>query len=365
MWRKFLIVFIICLIVTITCKDVLITACVSFLLRQEFGRLAKIGKISISHKKITIDDLSVIQEDFIVKLKSGLVGLKFSGLSMPYISDINLEDLVIEARKTKDSQDMFQQAGRKDLDGSFFTIKATESFSIKASFYFKGKIAGENDIFVDDLRIPYCSVAYNDLAIEVNLDKVEDSTYELSIPLLRIKDKAIQDILLLAELKDDIIIIKQSEIGLLGSLADVQGVIDFSNLDKVYLKLMLSDISLNNIVSLLDKENSVTFKGPFGGDLDICFKDNMLYTAQGALRNTEGGIIRIEKETSLGFLQTYFDEASYNSLIDNLKNYAYNEGELTLTQDADAVIVNLKFDSENLGKRNITISFHNILGGAQ
>jgi len=72
--------------------------------------------------------------------------------------------------------------------------------------------------------------------------------------------------------------------------------------------------------------------------------------------NASGGVINIEKGDSLSFLQQYLDQASYDALVDNFKHYAYNRGSIKVTKD---------FGSDELGRRNISVNLHGILGGGE
>jgi len=81
--------------------------------------------------------------------------------------------------------------------------------------------------------------------------------------------------------------------------------------------------------------------------------------------NASGGVINIEKGDSLSFLQRYLDQASYDALVDNFKHYAYNRGSIKVTKQGEIIALNLDFGSDELGRRNISVNLHGILGGGE
>lgn len=94
-------------------------------------------------------------------------------------------------------------------------------------------------------------------------------------------------------------------------------------------------------------------------------RQNMLRDIKIDLADNAGGLIHIKNEAALDFLRRYMDPVSFKALVDNFKNYTYNIGTVTVRRhDRDAVVETV-FDSPAMGHRDITINFHNLLGGAQ
>jgi hypothetical protein len=62
-------------------------------------------------------------------------------------------------------------------------------------------------------------------------------------------------------------------------------------------------------------------------------------------------------------LKPYLDKPSYDALIDNFKNYEYNIGVVSIKSETGALNLGLDFTSEAMGRRNIMVKFHDVLGG--
>jgi len=131
------------------------------------------------------------------------------------------------------------------------------------------------------------------------------------------------------------------------------------------LKIEAKEVSFGDMAVLAGREESFSSHGRFSGELEVLLKDFTLSKTEGNFHNTKGGSIDIKKEADLTFLKTYLDEQSYNLLIDGFKNYHYNEGQIGLSNEGSSLVLQFSFNSKKMGKRNITINFHNLIGGEQ
>ena len=106
-------------------------------------------------------------------------------------------------------------------------------------------------------------------------------------------------------------------------------------------------------------------KGMFDGQIKSCFKGAKPMSLKTEFFNNQGGFVHIKKEASFYLLRKQLDKATYNKVIDNLENYRYNEGNIAIHKEENNLVVKILLDSEEMGKRDITLNLHNIFGGEQ
>lgn len=182
------------------------------------------------------------------------------------------------------------------------------------NFYFAHVLKPEvSRIDISDCNIRFRGVEANSL----NLKKDQADLYTLKIPRIRIRGEEIRNIL---------------------------------NLDKVSFRNVLAVIS-----------DDVILGGLFEGRVSVCLEGGKVSQIEGNFYNDEGGIVNIEKEVSLNFLRKHLDESSHQALIDSFKDYTYNKGVIKLSKKDGGLLLCINFSSDEMGERNITINFHDIL----
>ncbi|MFH1519990.1 MAG: hypothetical protein ABIE75_05440 [Candidatus Omnitrophota bacterium] len=187
---------------------------------------------------------------------------------------------------------------------------------------------------IDDLSISDCDLQFKDKTIDLAIEKSQDNLYIIDTDFL-------------------------------GSSAEISGVLDYQGYNRICLEINFQDSSFEKLIQLFDEKDSLLFEGFFNGKLKLCLDKGKISNLGGDFYNNSGGTIQIKKEASLGFLEPYFDKAAYDALIDNFKYYVYNRGKIRISQRGELIALNLDFSSQELGRRNILVNLHNILGAKQ
>jgi len=231
-----------------------------------------------------------------------------------------------------------------------------------------GKARVDFDLFkrsIEDLEISKCHLKFKNGTIDFALKKSKSILYTLNISSLKFKDKEIKNISIPLAIDADTISFSRIDSDFLGHSAHISGILNYRDRGNICLRLSLEVISFKNVINLFSKEEDFTLVGDFDGRLELCLDKGKVSKIDGDFHNTSGGAINIEKEASLGFLQRYLDEASYDALVDNFKYYTYNKGRIKITEEGGTIALNLDFGSDELGQRNISVNLHNILGGGE
>ena len=195
-----------------------------------------------------------------------------------------------------------------------------------------------------------------------NGNKFGKNSYLLKIPSIRIKDKEFTDFFIPIKSGVNQLLFPRAKNPFLGADALISAKCNFSGYDKFCVGARFQDVSFEKIVDIFASEEAA-FRGLFDGSLKACARAFMISEVEAGFKNKRNGFINVKKESSFTFLKSYLDAASYNALIDNFKNYEYNIGIISAKKEASALNLTLDFTSDTMGKRNITISFHDILGG--
>ena len=218
---------------------------------------------------------------------------------------------------------------------------------------------------IEDLKVSNCNFQFKDINANLDLEKSKGGFYILDVSSLKFKDKEIKDISIPLAIDSDSIFFNRIDSNFLGYSARISGILNYSDYNNICLKLSLKDTSFENAINLFSKEEDFVLVGDFNGRLEFCLDKGKISKIEGDLHNTSGGAVNIEKETSLSFLQRYLDKTSYDALVDNFKHYTYNKGRIKVTKKGGTVALNLDFGSDQLGRRNVLVNLHNILGGGE
>jgi len=247
---------------------------------------------------------------------------------------------------------------------------ALEGFSAtkdELGFYFKkAKIAF--NLFsrtINDLNVSKANFKAKDINIEFAVKKSKERPYFIDISSLKFKDNEIKNISMPLVVKKGKITFSRINSDLLGYSSHTSGVLNYRNRNNICLKLKLENFSFKKIINFFHKDEEFTLGGAFDGSLKLCLDKGKIKEVEGNFNNISGGVIDIEKDASLGFLQRYLDKASYNALVDNFKHYAYNKGRINITKKGAVIVVNFDFNSSELGRRNISVNLHDIQEGEE
>ena len=218
---------------------------------------------------------------------------------------------------------------------------------------------------IENLKISSCNLQFKDINASLTLEKSKSGLYILDVSSLKLKDKEIKNISIPLSVDADTVSFNSIDTDFLGYSARISGILNYQDYNNACLKVSLKDSSFKNAVNLFSKKEDFVLVGDFDGRFELCLDKGKVSKIDGDFYNVSGGAVNIEKEASLGFLQRYLDKASYDALVDNFKHYAYNKGRIEITKKGGTIALNLDFGSDELGRRNISVNLHDILGGGE
>ncbi|MFA5337399.1 MAG: hypothetical protein WC330_03600 [Candidatus Omnitrophota bacterium] len=364
-----------------------------------------LDSVSLEGVAINAKDFNVIAKNITIKFKAQKEKPYFY-LSDVILSDVNFKIEPLENIKTNSSNGkaypglpVFNKPVKLSLQNINIALKS-KSLEINSSFSIIADV-GAGIFFLKDARVVNFYVKSQDFEVtNLNLtgaprvkpvapcntprgatsrsllihgrspwhsgngDKFGKNNYLLKIPGIRIKDKKFTDFLIPIKSGANQLLFPRAKNPFLGADALVSAKCDFSGYDKFCLGVKFRDVSFEKVVDIFASEEAA-FRGVYDGLLRACMSSFKISEIEADFKNKGNGFINVKKESSFAFLKSYLDEASYNALIDNFKNYEYNIGIISAKKEASALNLNLDFTSDAMGKRNVTISFHDVLGGMQ
>lgn len=380
MLKKISIVIFLCILIIFCTRNYIARFYIVRYLKKEFNAAVSLKKANLLLDGIAIEGLSASGRDFNLKLKEGRFSFNFpkgfilSGVSLKeayfQVEDLKSFSSFIKSKTTKyTSKDLKKEVKRKSrslrLDFEDIEIKIQQGHDFSCNFFldFKGTTVAGYIEAVDNVRISDGDIRFREMDMKLSLEKSTKELFLLKVPLLKIKDKEINNLFFTFLINKDELIFEGPHTLFLGIPAKVGGILNFKEYSNLCLEVNMRATSFENLVNSFVKKEDIAFKGFFDGNLKFCLKDFKPNNFDGSFLNSKGGTINIEKETSLNFLRQYLDKKSYDVLIDNFKHYTYNEGKLDLETKGKTIVVSMDFNSQKLGKRVVTINLHDILGG--
>jgi hypothetical protein len=371
-----ILVFILVIGIVFVTKDYFLKTYLLYYVRKNLHIDSDIESFRLFPRGIIAEGVNAQGADFKFNLRKADFEFDFSRLPKVGISSLILENALLKISDTKAFSKRIQYvsdkndntAGRKEsgqyrimkLDLKDINIEAQQGgeLALFFSFSFRGNIGKGRIERVENIEMPVAKIKYHGLNAVLNLKKERDF-YVLAIPSLRIKDKEVKNISLVLEIDQDMLKFSRLNTDFFGPAASAEGVFDFKDYHNLCLKIDLINFSFSNTIDLLGKREDISLEGYFGGELTLYLDGGTLSNIKGNFSNTNGGIINIKKEAPLEFLQKHLDKYSYEALLNNFKNYNYDEGQIEITKETDLIKVLFDFRSDILGRRTIGINFHN------
>lgn len=372
MFKKVLIAFLILILIAVftflTLKDYLLKAYIIDYAKNSLKSTCTIGRVRIFLQSIKIENLSFSNKGVDSNFKNINIQLDLSKITTPGLAGLELNHAVIKIKDLQKLMDLFAAAsgpGRATAIPSFsfklndISIKSEKAYDIKCGVIFslQGKIEN-NNISLDDIEVSEGNIeAANFKLRRITLKKYLRGRYKLNIADAVIVSKEFKNIAIPLKTKINKIIFPRAKNILFGPQARLAADLGFDG-KFTYLNAGFQSVSFENIISIVAGEDNANIRGLFDGDLALCWQGDKLVKLRGDFRNDKGGFINLNKDTALDFMKNYLDVPSYKALVDNLKNYEYNIGELTVSKEEDTISFKMNFNSEKMGRRNITVNIH-------
>jgi len=335
------------------CKIQKVSSGIDFLSAE--GIIIKTADCEVDAKSAALEFAVKKERPFI-----SLTGIKLSGVTAK-IKSLKNTDSIFKGKNTSAAFNVFAAPVEISLNDVNISLK-DKILQIDSRFSVTAEIS-KTKIFIKDARVTNLYINSQDFEITgLNLKKFGKNKYLIKIPDVRIKDKRFTDFYIPVKVNINQFLLPKARNPLFGSGGSLSAKCDFYGYDSICCNAKFFDISFEKIVDIFASEEAA-FKGAFDGYLKICADLSGITDIQADFINKGTGFINIKKESSFAFLKSYLDIPSYNALIDNFKNYEYNIGVVNAKNEADMLNLHLDFTSEAMGRRNITVNFHDVLGG--
>jgi hypothetical protein len=300
------------------------------------------------------------------------VSFDLSHIRQPKVSSVYLKDASFTLKGPLDKLPLLMPANTQrqninlkppylNLENITITVNRLYGIDGTVNFSFKGQLSSKGISTLDNLSIKDGTIRINDLYIQhFNLKKANGRLSQLAISKVKIKEKEIAELLFPLVIEESSIIFKKMAHEVLGSGGTVEGTISYDG-KHILIRVQAENISLEKALRLISDDASVMLGGQFSGIFTLTLKGSKILDVTGDLKNLKGGFINLTKEATFDFLRKYLDERSYITLIDSLKNYQYNEAVIVMKKSINDLLLELHFDSESMGRRDMVVNLHDIL----
>ena len=322
-----------------------------------------------------IEDFKFSNKDVSIDGENLTLGYSISIDLKPKVSYLSLSDTDFKIKNIKNLRNRFalifplSKTNRADTVKKIFPFSLYNiNFNMESggldlglNFSFKGSFKGKKIEKIDNLSISGLSLRFDRFKLNHGKLQKKDKDYVFSASELEIRDKALENLTIFLEIVKDKITFSNNWKESAGLEAGFSAVLDFADFKNICLSSDLYNISVADLLQFVTSKDDVVFKGLFTGKINLCFEGGKFSNIDGAFSNNRGGFINVKSEAHFGFLKKRLDKNSYDTLIDNLKNYRYNNGAILLKNEADDLILTMFFESQDLGERKITVDLHDVL----
>ena len=352
-------------------KDYIFEFCMRRYISDKLKADCSIGKAYLGINTVKLENLHLSQGAIDLELTKGEVIFRFPfKLSSIVVSDaaVTIKDFnelpfAVQDNSSAGNNKISFLLGLNNVSVKLNAPGVPElnlEFSLKAAFR-------KNSLeYVENIDVSEFTLRDNNLSLSGGrLKQAEDSGYTMTISQLIIRDKKIKDISVPLDIGKDSIILVKAPHDFLGEKAYLDGMIDLKDLQRLCIHLNAHDVSFASLADFMGGKDDVELAGLFNGNIDFCWQGPSLSSIKGDFSAAGEGFIHVKKEASLDPLKQRLDEKSYNTLIDNFKNYRYNDAIISIRTEDRVPSLEMHFNSEELGDRDITFNFYDFIGGGK
>jgi len=376
MFKKIVLVIFLVLALIISLRNFIASSLVSFVLSRKIQAECSIDRANINFSGLYLQGVSLKKTGLDLFLQEA--GLKFSyngfssGPAFFFCREgkVEIDDksLFLTGPGLPGKAKIKGRAEPLDIDLSEinFVFRDNDLGFFSGSVSFSGKVKAGIPVLIKDIRLEKGAWSKQDTALTgVRVCALPDNGYILNVGELKFKKEKVRDIALPFKLGLDRIEVLPSIQPFFGPSGSIRALIQKKNKNLLCFHLRGENISFGPLLSFAREKEDISLEGFFSGDLTVCLKKMRPLLVQGSMSNRSGGRINIRNEASLDFLRQYLDRASYRRIIDNLKNYSYNESIISFSSEGPDIRAALRFESKEMGKRDFVVTFHDLLGGEQ
>jgi len=185
-----------------------------------------------------------------------------------------------------------------------------------------------------------------------------DHTAEFSIEETVAYDKLkILKIRGMAKYAKGILSLGNVSVQILSGVAEGSAMINTGTMPYYSVALRLKDIQLEKVVEVFELNEKIDVTGIVSGSLELSGKGYMLTELKGKFdASPKGGTLTIKNKEWLDAIALYAKQ-DINMIVENFKNYHYNEGSAGLGLRGTSIIIDAHLSGE-AGKRDISVSLH-------
>ncbi|MDD5069656.1 MAG: hypothetical protein PHV17_02910 [Candidatus Omnitrophica bacterium] len=329
-------------------------------------------QINANFSRLSIKDLNLKTDSFEfeiarLELKYGLSSRKkFSlndlSLDSAVLTIKNFDDFIADVlnivNKPKGEKPVKSLAVNLNLQGIEVKVEGKE----KENFH--GRISLSAKVAQGEFRlIEFVLTDFRGISEKLKIGRIELDEKRLKADAIQFKEKIFSEVVVDYLLSQKILFVESFKHPFFGDAANILIRSDFTDLNKIKVKMKLSNVSFFELVELFDSKDNISANGLFSGDLAIDLKGVSVTKINSILNNPFGGFISVPNQKDILFLKDRLDKASYQALIDNFNNYGYNKGVIEVESTSNDIEVKLNFESVKRGQRNMTFYLHDFLGG--
>jgi hypothetical protein len=336
--KKILFIFLVVLVFIFFTKDFLAKKILIDYLNNKFKAKSSVGSLKVISN-------GIILKDFSFKVSGG--EFKFNDLEIR-ISNIQLASLLCRVSIFVDGVD----------------IKITDLASLKSRFFYK-PANNKKSLFsfsLSEAEVRDFNFNFGDFFLKKAYFKGDKFSGRVFLPIIRIKDKEINDISLNFLVSGGKIILPRAKQLFLGKQVFLQGYVEFKNIQKqeITADLNVSGVALDEVAKIFSDKDDLVIRGIFEGDMVFGLEANKIKTFTVTLESSQSGLINIKNDAPLKFLQRYLNSIDYKLLIEAFKNYTYNRGKIFAVKKGVDLELDMKFESLSLGRRDLVIFSHGV-----
>lgn len=195
---------------------------------------------------------------------------------------------------------------------------------------------------------------------DVEFKIIPGQTHRLYLKKLKLGNKKLKGLNLRFFGKENKIFFDNFYADFLNPESKIFAFFEFNDFSSFCAEVAFNQVNSKNIIKQLLESKEEFIKGFFSGQLNFCFSKTKLTHIDARLNSFSRGLINIKKKSWLPEGEKYLKTSGYD-ISESFKDYEYDQGTILLRQRGTTLVLEINFDSQSHGLRNIVISLHDLL----